>query len=363
VEGVPALTAPAAELPGGKSLAAYIGPLVFGTLLSAVLALVLATPLAGAVALFITHYAPRRLAQWFGYLVDLLAAVPSIVFGLWGANTLAPATLGLATWLNTYLGWLPFFAGPVSVTGWTMLVVGVTLAVMILPIITAVSQEVFLQTPRLHEEAALALGATRWEMIRLAVLPFGRSGVMSGAMLGPGRALGETMAVAIILSASGHGQPDRLGQPVDDRREHRAAVPRLDGAVGERPDRVGPGAVPDHAAGQRPGPLHRQPPARVLRSQLMTIDTQRTQDEAEPRPVPAVPAVHRELPRWRPAALLVGALAVVGGVLARSVSASGCGSLSPARCTPRPPTRRPGWSRVPARPRTGSRRWWSPAPS
>ncbi len=109
-----------------------------------------------------------------------------------------------------------------------MLVVGLVLAVMILPIITAVSREVFLQTPKLHEEAALALGATRWEMIRMAVLPFGRSGIISGAMLGLGRALGETMAVAIILSVSGggHVQPDQQRQPVDDRGEHRAAVPR-----------------------------------------------------------------------------------------------------------------------------------------
>jgi phosphate transport system permease protein len=168
-----------------------------------VIALIIATPLAVAVALFITHFAPRRLAQGLGYLIDLLAAVPSIVYGLWGVAVLAPATLGLSTWLNTYLGWLPFFAGPVSATGRTMFVVGITLAVMILPIITAVSREVFLQTPKLHEEAALALGATRWEMIRMAVLPFGRSGIISGAMLGLGRALGETMAVAIILSVSG----------------------------------------------------------------------------------------------------------------------------------------------------------------
>jgi phosphate transport system permease protein len=202
-EALPALVAPAADLPGGRSLVAYIWPLVFGTLLAAVIALALAAPLAVAVALFITHYAPRRLAQGLGYLVDLLAAVPSIVYGLWGAAVLAPATLPLMTWLNTYLGWVPLFAGPVSVTGRTMLVVGVTLAVMILPIVTAVTREVFLQTPKLHEEAALALGATRWEMIRMAVLPFGRSGIISGSMLGLGRALGETMAVAIILSASG----------------------------------------------------------------------------------------------------------------------------------------------------------------
>ncbi len=203
VQAIPALLAPADQLPGGENLVAYIGPLIFGTLLSALIALVIATPLAVAVALFITHYAPRRLAQGLGYLVDLLAAVPSIVYGLWGVGVLAPASLGLMTWLNTYLGWIPLFAGPVSATGRTMLVVGVTLAVMILPIITAVSREVFLQTPTLHEEAALALGATRWEMIRMAVLPFGRSGIISGAMLGLGRALGETMAVAIILSGSG----------------------------------------------------------------------------------------------------------------------------------------------------------------
>ena len=202
-QAYPAIIAPAAELPGGLNLVAYIGPLVFGTLLSSTIALIIATPLAIAVALFITHFAPRRIAQALGYVIDLLAAVPSIVYGLWGIAVLAPATLGLSTWLNTYLGWLPFFAGPVSVTGRTMLVVGVTLAVMILPIITAVSREVFLQTPKLHEEAALALGATRWEMIRMAVLPFGRSGIISGAMLGLGRALGETMAVTIILSASG----------------------------------------------------------------------------------------------------------------------------------------------------------------
>lgn len=202
-EAAPAIVAPQDELPGGVSLIAYIAPLVFGTVLSAAIALVVATPLAVGVALFITHYAPRRVAAALGYLVDLLAAVPSIVYGLWGAAVLGPASIGLATFLNDWFGWLPFFAGPVSSTGRTMLVAGLVLAVMILPIITAVSREVFLQTPKLHEEAALALGATRWEMIRMAVLPFGRSGIISGAMLGLGRALGETMAVAIVLSVSG----------------------------------------------------------------------------------------------------------------------------------------------------------------
>jgi phosphate transport system permease protein len=128
--------------------------------------------------------------------------VPSIIYGLWGFQVLAPATVELSRWAEAHLGFLPFFAGPVSPTGRTMLTAGVVLAVMILPIISAVSREVFLQTPRLHEEAALALGATRWEMIRMTVLPFGRSGVISAAMLGLGRALGETMAVAIVLSVT-----------------------------------------------------------------------------------------------------------------------------------------------------------------
>jgi phosphate transport system permease protein len=203
IEAAPAFVAPAESIPGGNGVVAYIWPLVFGTLLAAVIALLIATPLAVCVALFISHFAPRRIAQPLGYLIDLLAAVPSIIYGLWGVAVLAPASVGLMTWLQDSLGFIPLFAGPVSTTGRTMLVVGVTLAVMILPIITAVAREVFLQTPKLHEEAALALGATRWEMIKMAVLPFGRSGIISGAMLGLGRALGETMAVAIILSVSG----------------------------------------------------------------------------------------------------------------------------------------------------------------
>ncbi len=203
IQALPALVAPASAIPGGQGLVVYIWPLVFGTLLSSFIALLIATPLAVAVALYISHFAPRRLAQGLGYAVDLLAAVPSIVYGLWGVAVLAPASVPLMTWLQENFGWIPLFAGPVSATGRTMLVVSVTLAVMILPIITSVSREVFLQTPTLHEEAALALGATRWEMIRMAVLPFGRSGIISGSMLGLGRALGETMAVAIILSVSG----------------------------------------------------------------------------------------------------------------------------------------------------------------
>nr|WP_307490687.1 phosphate ABC transporter permease subunit PstC [Cellulomonas humilata] len=203
----PALTTPAAELTEkvswmgeATSLLDFVGPLIFGTVLAAALALVIATPIALGIALFTSHYAPRRLASGLGYLVDLLAAIPSVVYGLWGGLVLAPMVKPIWAWLNEYLGFIPFFAGTVSPTARVLMTVGLVLAVMILPIITAVSREVFLQTPRLHEEAALALGATRWEMIRVAVLPFARSGIVSAAMLGLGRALGETMAVLMILS-------------------------------------------------------------------------------------------------------------------------------------------------------------------
>ena len=201
VQSVPALVADPADLKGSpSSFWEYVAPLAFGTVWSAFLALLMAMPVALGIALFISHYAPRRIAQGLGYIIDLLAAVPSVVFGLWGINVLAPAITPLYQWLNENLGWLPFFSGTVSGTGKTILTVAIVLAVMILPIITAVSREVFLQTPVLHEEAALALGATRWEMIKIAVLPFGRPGIISAAMLGLGRALGETMVVAMVLS-------------------------------------------------------------------------------------------------------------------------------------------------------------------
>jgi len=205
LESVPALTTDPhdIEILDGEPFWSYVAPLVFGTLWSAALALLMAIPVSIGIALFISHYAPRRLAQGLGYVVDLLAAVPSVVFGLWGGIVLAPAVQPLYTWLTQNLGWIPFFAGPASGTGRTILTASIVLAVMVLPIITALSREVFLQTPVLHEEAALALGATRWEMIRTAVLPFGRSGIVSASMLGLGRALGETMAVAMVLSASG----------------------------------------------------------------------------------------------------------------------------------------------------------------
>jgi len=200
-QSIPALVVDPAELKGSpSSFWAYVAPLAFGTVWAAFLALLMALPVSIGIALFISHYAPRRVAQGLGYIIDLLAAVPSVVFGLWGIKILAPAVTPLYDWLVTNAGWIPLFAPPVSGTGRTILTVAIVLAVMIIPIITAVTREVFLQTPRLHEEAALALGATRWEMIQVAVLPFGRPGMISAAMLGLGRALGETMVVAMVLS-------------------------------------------------------------------------------------------------------------------------------------------------------------------
>ena len=171
------------------------------TVFVSLFALILAMPVALGIAIFLTQYSPKRLAGPLAYMVDLLAAVPSIVYGVWGLYVLAPVLKPLATWLNENLSWLFLFAtGTASVAGGgTVFTAGIVLAVMILPIITAVSREVFIQTPRGQIEAALALGATRWEVVRTTVLPFGMSGYISGAMLGLGRALGETIALLIIL--------------------------------------------------------------------------------------------------------------------------------------------------------------------
>lgn len=201
IEGWPAVTASPDEL-GDSNIIVHVWPLLFGTLLAAAIAMLIAAPLAIGLALVISHYAPRRLAGPIGGLIDLLAAVPSVVYGLWGIQFLAPKMVPIFQWLEDNLGFLPFFEGPAT-TGRTIFTASVVLAVMALPIITSISREVFAQTPLLHQEAALALGATRWEMIRLTVFPYGRSGVVSAVMLGLGRALGETMAIAMVLSATG----------------------------------------------------------------------------------------------------------------------------------------------------------------
>ncbi|HEY0216445.1 MAG TPA: phosphate ABC transporter permease subunit PstC, partial [Cellulomonas sp.] len=157
LRALPAITADPADLaeevswfPDGTSLIGFVAPLVFGSLIAAALSLAIATPIAIGIALFISHYTPRRLSNALGYIVDLLAAIPSVVYGLWGGLVLSPLVRPVWELISHYLGWIPFFAGPASPTGRVMMTVGVVLAVMILPIITAICREVFLQTPRLH---------------------------------------------------------------------------------------------------------------------------------------------------------------------------------------------------------------------
>jgi phosphate transport system permease protein len=175
-----------------------VADLLWVTVISSLIALVMAVPVAIGIALFITHYAPRQLRRPIGYVIDLLAAIPSIIYGIWGIYVLAPH-LQVVQRALYHLGFIPLFKDKGVATG-SIFDASVVLAVMILPIITAISRDVFERTPRENVEAAWALGATRWEVIRLAVLPYGRPGVVSGAMLGLGRALGETIAVMLILS-------------------------------------------------------------------------------------------------------------------------------------------------------------------
>ncbi|AZK94968.1 MULTISPECIES: phosphate ABC transporter permease subunit PstC [Streptomyces] len=188
--------------PAGNPPVFGIAVLLFGTVVSSVIAMAIAVPVAVGIALFISHYAPRKLAGPIAYVVDLLAAVPSIIYGIWGALFLVPYLEGLNLWLDHFFSWTYIFEKTQIGVARSLFTVGILLAIMILPIVTSVSREVFLQVPKAHEEAALALGATRWEVIRMSVLPFGRSGVISASMLGLGRALGETMAVATVLSPS-----------------------------------------------------------------------------------------------------------------------------------------------------------------
>ncbi len=202
IQGAPAVDNTGDDVYGKSGITAYVWPLLFGTLLASLIAMLIAAPLAIGVGLVISHYAPRPISKTLGWLVDLLAAIPSVVYGLWGIAFLAPNIFPVFTWLERNLGFLPFFVGPVT-TGRTILTASIVLAIMALPIITAILREVFAQTPWSHEEAALALGATRWEMIRMTVFPYARSGIISATLLGLGRALGETMAIALVLSATG----------------------------------------------------------------------------------------------------------------------------------------------------------------
>jgi phosphate transport system permease protein len=176
-----------------------VAALAYGTVLSSALALVMAVPVALGVALFITQVAPRRVAGVLGNLVDLLAAVPSVVYGLWGVAYLNDKIKPVSSGLHAVLGWIPLFGDSGGRYGRSIFLASVVLAIMILPIVAALSREIFLQVPSGNREAAYALGATRWEMICTAVLPFSRPGITAAVMLGLGRALGETIAVALVL--------------------------------------------------------------------------------------------------------------------------------------------------------------------
>jgi phosphate transport system permease protein len=181
-----------------------IAAALYFTLLTSVIAVILAVPAAVGVALFITFLMPRRVRAGMGYLVELLAAVPSIVYGLWGFTVLAPNLSGLVSWLDRWFGWTVVlrYRPDNEPNSYSPLAAGIVLAIMILPIISSLSREVFRRVPREQVEAALGIGATRWEMIRMTVLPVGRAGVTSASLLGLGRALAETLAVTMVLSTA-----------------------------------------------------------------------------------------------------------------------------------------------------------------
>jgi phosphate ABC transporter permease protein PstC len=172
-------------------------PLIVGTLITSAIALLIGVPVAVATALYVTELAPRRIRQPLTVLVELLAAVPSVVYGLWGFFFLIPKLQPAERWFADTFSFIPFVGG--TVTGPNYFVAGLILAVMILPIVSAISREVMSTVPSEHKEAALALGATRWEMIRMAVIPYSRAGIAGGAMLGLGRAIGETIAVTLVI--------------------------------------------------------------------------------------------------------------------------------------------------------------------
>ncbi len=173
-------------------------PFIYGTLLSSLVALVLAVPLAVGVSIFVTELCPRFLRGIISFTVELLAAIPSVIYGLWGIFVLVPLLRKyVEPWLGTYLGWTGLFTGPMYGIG--MLAAGIILAIMIVPIIASITREVLVAVPQSQREAVLALGATRWEMVRMAVLRNARAGIMGGIILGLGRAIGETMAVTMLI--------------------------------------------------------------------------------------------------------------------------------------------------------------------
>jgi len=173
-------------------------PFIYGTLVSSIVALIIAVPLSVGTALFLTELCPLRLRGILSLLVELLSAIPSVIYGLWGIFVLSPfLRVHVEPFLAKYFGWTGLFSGPKY--GWGMLAAGVILAIMILPIIASITREVVTAVPRVQREAALALGATRWEMLRMAVLRNARPGIFGAVILGLGRALGETMAVTMVI--------------------------------------------------------------------------------------------------------------------------------------------------------------------
>jgi phosphate ABC transporter permease protein PstC len=192
-------------------------PLLVGTLITSAIALCIGVPVAVATALFVSELCPRRLRGPLTVMVELLAAVPSVVYGLWGVFVLIPKLHGFEQFLADKLGFLPFVGG--NVPGPNYFIAGLILAIMILPIVTAITREVMATVPPDHKEAALALGATRWEMIRTAILPYSRGGIAGASMLGLGRALGETIAVTLVI-----GNAPAIGKQIFDQGYSLAAV-------------------------------------------------------------------------------------------------------------------------------------------
>lgn len=192
-------------------------PLIVGTLITSAVALVIGIPVAVAVAVFLTELCPRRLRGLLGTLVELLAAVPSVVYGLWGVFVLIPRLKPVTQWFSDTFSFLPFIGGEVA--GPNYFIGGLILAIMIVPIVSAISREVMATVPAENKEAALALGATRWEMIRTAVLPYSRAGIAGAAMLGLGRAIGETIAVTLVI-----GNAPQIGTSLFDQGYTLAAV-------------------------------------------------------------------------------------------------------------------------------------------
>jgi phosphate ABC transporter permease protein PstC len=192
-------------------------PLVVGTLVTSGIAVFIGVPVGVATALYVTELCPTRLRGPLTIMVDLLAAVPSVVYGLWGALYLIPKLKGPQQWVSDTFGFLPFVGGHVDGPGY--FIAGLILAIMIVPIVSAISREVMATVPVEHKEAALAMGATRWEMIRMAVLPYSRSGITGASMLGLGRALGETIAVTLVI-----GNAPDVGKSIFSQGYSLAAV-------------------------------------------------------------------------------------------------------------------------------------------